>query len=199
MSFTGRVGHKKSKMIRTTPYSIEPSMMPGQFSPKSSYDRSTYQFQQQLPPQQSISYKYNIQFVEYSPAIQQASHTQVVVQDTFQDLNAVIADIVSQRPPATPIPHLPQSISFTCPISGISITCPGRGVHCDHPGCFDLRQFLIFASGEDMPCPFCKKLLSFGDLRFDPTFFQCDMPNNNNNQTPDLFPLDDQWVTSILD
>lgn len=196
MSMTGRSHKKNQRMMRSPPY-VEPSSVPGIQPQISSFDRALWNvtYSQQMQPQQSASYKYQIHFNNYSPTNFSNSHPQVIVHTRFRDLNEVIKEIVNERQPAPPVPHFQQSVSFTCPISGIPITCPGRGVQCRHPGCFDLRQFLIKSSGEPTQCPFCKLPLCFEDLRFDPSFFSCSvsMEPTGNESFPQV-PEDDNWV-----
>lgn len=60
----------------------------------------------------------------------------------------------------------------TDPISGNIIDHPCRGVNCTHIQCFDLRSFIERALNDNSwICPICGLMLSYENLRFDPTFY----------------------------
>lgn len=109
-------------------------------------------------------------------------YPEIVVNGQLADVNGVVRSIILERDPAPPIFTEGEQPSMVCPLSRVPITCPGRGVNCRHPGCFDIRQFLLLSPGDASVCPICGAPLPFEEIRFDPQFF-------TPKQTPDFRPV----------
>lgn len=93
-------------------------------------------------------------------------------------INGLVEKVINEFPQATPanfnINNL-GSLPFPTiadPISGRQIMQPCRGVNCTHIQCFDLRSFIEKALNENSwACPICGSMISYENLRYDPSFF----------------------------
>lgn len=120
-------------------------------------------------------------FVNYAENVVQQNPNTIIINNVPRDVNEVIEEIIKTRPPAPVLPK--QVITYICPFSMVPITCPGRGVNCQHPQCFDIREYLLAQVDGNWVCPICNMPITFDDLRFDTFFFKI---SDGKNEQPSL-------------